>query len=40
MQRRSRSFYFLAAFFALFLLFLYGPVVTIGILPSRDRKAD
>lgn len=32
MEKRSRSFYVLAAFFALFLLFLYGPVVTIGIL--------
>lgn len=32
MPRRSRSFYPLAAFFALFVLFLYGPVITIGIL--------
>ncbi|NIP17091.1 MAG: ABC transporter permease, partial [Xanthomonadales bacterium] len=31
-ERRPRSFYFLAAFFALFVLFLYGPIVTIGIL--------
>ncbi|WP_417667111.1 ABC transporter permease [Roseibium sp.] len=32
MEPRSRSFYFLAAFFALFVIFLYGPVITIGIL--------
>ncbi len=32
MEPRSRSFYLLAAFFILFVLFLYGPVVTIGIL--------
>ncbi|PLX37031.1 MAG: ABC transporter permease [Hyphomicrobiales bacterium] len=32
MEPRSRSFYLLAAFFALFVLFLYGPIVTIGIL--------
>ncbi|WP_417684441.1 ABC transporter permease [Roseibium sp.] len=32
MEPRSRSFYFLAAFFALFVVFLYGPVITIGIL--------
>ena len=32
MEPRPRSFYVLAAFFALFLLFLYGPIVTIGIL--------
>jgi len=38
MQRRSRSFYFLAAFFALFLLFLYGPVVTIGILSFQGPQ--
>lgn len=38
MERRSRSFYFLAAFFALFLLFLYGPVVTIGILSFQGPQ--
>jgi putative spermidine/putrescine transport system permease protein len=32
MERRPRSFYLLAAFFGLFVLFLYGPIVTIGIL--------
>ncbi|MEM6824074.1 MAG: ABC transporter permease [Pseudomonadota bacterium] len=32
MEPRPRSFYFLAAFFTLFLLFLYGPTVTIAIL--------
>jgi putative spermidine/putrescine transport system permease protein len=32
MEPRSRSFYFLAAFFTLFMLFLYGPTVTIAIL--------
>ncbi|MDV7141770.1 ABC transporter permease [Tropicimonas sp. TH_r6] len=30
--RRPRSFYLLASFFALFLLFLYGPTLTIAIL--------
>lgn len=32
MERRPRSFYLLAAFFGLFVLFLYGPIVTISIL--------
>ena len=32
MEPRSRPFYVLAAFFALFLLFLYGPTITIAIL--------
>ncbi len=32
MERRPRSFYILSAFFALFLVFLYGPTVTIAIL--------
>lgn len=32
MEPRPRSFYVLAGFFALFLLFLYGPTITIGIL--------
>lgn len=31
-EKRGREFYFLAAFFALFVLFLYGPIITIGIL--------
>ena len=32
MESRPRSFYVLSAFFALFLLFLYGPTITIAIL--------
>jgi putative spermidine/putrescine transport system permease protein len=32
MEPRPRSFYILSAFFALFLLFLYGPTITIAIL--------
>lgn len=32
MERRPRSFYVLATVFALFLVFLYGPTVTIAIL--------
>ena len=32
MEPRPRSFYVLGAFFALFLLFLYGPTITIAIL--------
>ena len=32
MEPRPRSFFVLAGFFCLFLLFLYGPIVTIGIL--------
>ena len=32
MEPRPRSFYILSAFFALFVLFLYGPTLTIGIL--------
>lgn len=32
MDRRPLSFWLLAAFFGLFVLFLYGPVLTIGIL--------
>ncbi len=32
MEPRSRSFYVLAAFFGLFVLFLYGPTITIAIL--------
>ena len=32
MEPRSRSFYLLALFFTLFVLFLYGPVFTIGLL--------
>lgn len=32
MQKRGISFYFLAAFFILFVAFLYGPTITIAIL--------
>ena len=32
MEPRPRSFYALTAFFVLFILFLYGPTLTIGIL--------
>ncbi|KPA23229.1 Inner membrane ABC transporter permease protein YdcV [Shimia sp. SK013] len=32
MEPRSRSFYVLSAFFALFLIFLYGPTFTIAVL--------
>ena len=32
MEPRSRSFYVLTAFFGLFLLFLYGPTLTIALL--------
>lgn len=32
MEPRPRSFYILAAFFGLYVLFLYGPTITIGIL--------
>jgi len=32
MQKRSLSFYLLAIFFGLFVLFLYGPMITIFIL--------
>ncbi|MFD1694741.1 ABC transporter permease [Roseibium aestuarii] len=38
MEPRSRSFYGLAAFFALFVLFLYGPVITIGILSFQGPQ--
>ena len=32
MEPRPRSFYVLTAFFILFIIFLYGPPLTIGIL--------
>lgn len=38
MEKRSRSFYVLAAFFSLFLLFLYGPTLTIGLLSFQGPK--
>ncbi len=37
-EKRSRSFYLLAAFFGLFILFLYGPTLTIGILSFQGPK--
>jgi putative spermidine/putrescine transport system permease protein len=37
-ERRGLSFYLLAAFFALFVLFLYGPVMTIGILSFQGPR--
>ena len=38
METRSRSFYLLAAFFGLFVLFLYGPILTIGILSFQGPQ--
>ncbi|RBO52863.1 ABC transporter permease [Rhodovulum sp. BSW8] len=38
MDRRPRSFYVLAAFFTLFLLFLYGPTFTIAILSFQGPE--
>jgi len=35
MEPRSRSFYVLSLFFGVFLLFLYGPTITIAILLSK-----
>ena len=38
MEPRPRSFYLLAAFFALFVAFLYGPIVTIAILSFQGPQ--
>lgn len=38
MEPRPRSFYVLAGFFALFILFLYGPTLTIGILSFQGPQ--
>ncbi|TYC66788.1 ABC transporter permease [Stappia sp. BW2] len=38
MEKRSRSFYVLAAFFAVFLVFLYGPTITIAILSFQGPQ--
>ncbi|MGV6848479.1 MAG: ABC transporter permease [Marinibacterium sp.] len=38
MEKRPRSFYVLSVFFALFLIFLYGPTLTIGILSFQGPK--
>lgn len=35
---RGRSFYVLAGFFGLFILFLYGPTITIGILSFQGPR--
>ena len=37
MEPRPRSFYVLSAFFMLFILFLYGPTITIGILSFQGE---
>ena len=36
-ERRGKSFYILAALFAAFVLFLYGPIVTIVILSFQGK---
>ncbi|MGD9293660.1 MAG: ABC transporter permease [Roseobacter sp.] len=38
MEPRTRSFYVLAAFFTLFLIFLYGPTLTIAILSFQGPQ--
>ena len=40
--RPRSSFYLLAAFFALFVLFLYGPIVDHRhpVVPGAERRAD
>ncbi|KHQ51349.1 ABC transporter permease [Mameliella alba] len=38
MEKRPRSFYVLAAFFGLFVLFLYGPILTIGVLSFQGPR--
>ena len=38
MEKRPRSFYILASFFGLFILFLYGPTLTIAILSFQGPK--
>ncbi len=38
MEKRPTSFYVLAAFFGVFLLFLYGPTITIAILSFQGPK--
>jgi putative spermidine/putrescine transport system permease protein len=37
MEPRARSFYVLSTIFALFILFLYGPTITIGILSFQGE---
>ena len=38
MEKRPLSFWFLAAFFVLFVLFLYGPTITIAILSFQGPQ--
>ncbi|WP_298814362.1 ABC transporter permease [uncultured Roseibium sp.] len=38
MEKRSRAFYVLATIFALFLIFLYGPTITIAILSFQGPQ--
>ena len=38
MKKRSLSFYLLAAFFGLFVIFLYGPMITIFILSLQGPE--
>ncbi|MBY6121523.1 ABC transporter permease [Mameliella alba] len=38
MEKRPRSFYVFAAFFGLFVLFLYGPILTIGVLSFQGPR--
>ncbi len=38
MEPRSRSFYVLAGFFILFVLFLYGPIITIAVLSFQGPQ--
>ncbi|MGG7567103.1 ABC transporter permease [Rhodovulum sp. DZ06] len=38
MEKRPASFYVLSAFFALFILFLYGPTITIAILSFQGPE--
>ncbi|RYD39657.1 MAG: ABC transporter permease, partial [Verrucomicrobiaceae bacterium] len=37
-ESRSPAFYYLAGFFALFVLFLYGPTLTIFILSFQGPE--
>ena len=37
-DRRPRAFYLLAGFFALFLLFLYGPMISILVLSFQGPE--
>ena len=38
MEKRPTSFYILGAFFVLFMLFLYGPTITIAILSFQGPE--